>query len=100
MKMSHKNSSRRKRRHAHITYEVLDTKTGQLLVGLNNYYEIADAINDDKKGTYKNFKFSNDELEELSVAGWLHDFGKVATPEHVMNKSTKLEGLFDKIANI
>ena len=44
--MSNVNSSRRKRRYAHITYEVLDTKTGQRLVGLNNYYEIADAIND------------------------------------------------------
>ena len=58
---------------------------------------IADAINNDKKGKYKNFLFSDDEMEELSIAGWLHDFGKVATPEYVMNKSTKLEGLFDKI---
>jgi len=39
-------------------------------------------------------------MEELFVAGWLHDFGKVATPEHVMNKSTKLEGLYDKIDQI
>ena len=31
------------------------------------------------------------------LRGWLHDFGKVATPEHIMNKSTKLECLFDKI---
>tara|TARA_Y100000310_G_scaffold22848_1_gene21836 strand:+ start:270 stop:542 length:273 start_codon:yes stop_codon:yes gene_type:complete len=40
------NSSRRKRRFANITYEVLDTKTGRRLIGLNNYYEIAQAIND------------------------------------------------------
>jgi|TARA_Y100000310_G_scaffold73874_1_gene70015 hypothetical protein len=39
------NTSRRKRRYANITYEVLDTKTGRRLIGLNNYYEIADAIN-------------------------------------------------------
>ena len=58
---------------------------------------IADAINKDKMGTYKDFNFSDDEMEELYVAGWLHDFGKVATPEHIMNKSTKLECLFDKI---
>ena len=58
---------------------------------------IADAINQDKSGTYKDFQFSDDEMEELYVAGWLHDFGKVATPEHIMNKSTKLECLFDKI---
>ena len=39
------NSSRRKRRFANISYEVQDTKTGRKLIGLNNYYEIADAIN-------------------------------------------------------
>ena len=61
---------------------------------------IANAINDDKKSNYKKFKFSEDEMEELYVAGWLHDFGKVATPEYVMNKSTKLEGLYDKIDHI
>lgn len=61
---------------------------------------IADAINLDNKDKFKDFKFKNDEMEELFVAGWLHDFGKVATPEHIMNKSTKLEGLYDKIDNI
>jgi len=61
---------------------------------------IADEINSDKSGFYKNFKFSDDELDELYVAGWLHDFGKVATPEYIMNKSTKLEGLYDKIDEI
>ena len=61
---------------------------------------IANAINDAKKGAFKGFKFNEEEMEELFVAGWLHDFGKVATPEHVMNKSTKLEGLYDKIDQI
>ena len=61
---------------------------------------IANAINEDQNGTFKDFKFKEDEMEELFVAGWLHDFGKVATPEHVMNKSTKLEGLYDKINQI
>jgi len=58
---------------------------------------LADAINNDNTGAYKKFSFNEDEMEELYVAGWLHDFGKVATPEHIMNKSTKLECLFDKI---
>jgi len=58
---------------------------------------VANAINKDKVGKYKNFKFNEDEMEELYVAGWLHDFGKVSTPEYIMNKSTKLEGFYDKI---
>ena len=58
---------------------------------------IAESINATMVEPYKKFNFTDDEMEELYVAGWLHDFGKVATPEHVMNKSTKLECLFDKI---
>ena len=61
---------------------------------------IAEEINSDKIGLFKNFLFSDDELDELYVAGWLHDFGKVATPEYIMGKSTKLEGLYDKIDEI
>ena len=61
---------------------------------------IAEEINSDKSGLFKSFLFSDDELDELYVAGWLHDFGKVATPEYIMNKATKLEGLHDKIDEI
>ena len=61
---------------------------------------IAEEINSDKVGLFKKFLFSEDELDELYVAGWLHDFGKVATPEYIMNKATKLEGLYDKIDEI
>ena len=60
----------------------------------------AEQVNSDKIGKYKDFSFSEDEMDELSVSGWLHDFGKVATPDHIMNKSTKLQGLYDKIDNI
>ncbi len=60
----------------------------------------AECINADQTDKYKDFSFSEDEMDELYVAGWLHDFGKVATPDHIMNKSTKLEGLYDKINQI
>ncbi len=61
---------------------------------------IAEYINSDTSDKYQNFSFSEDEMDELFVAGWLHDFGKVATPDHIMNKSTKLQGLYDKIDQI
>ena len=60
----------------------------------------AECINADQTDKYKDFSFTDDEMDELFVAGWLHDFGKVATPDHIMNKSTKLEGLYDKIDQI
>ena len=61
---------------------------------------LAECINSYQTDKYKDFSFSEDEMDELFVAGWLHDFGKVATPDHIMNKSTKLEGLYDKIDQI
>ena len=61
---------------------------------------IADYINSDVDDMYKDFSFSDDEMDELYVAAWLHDFGKVATPDHIMNKSTKLQGLYDKIDQV
>jgi hypothetical protein len=36
-------------------------------------------------------------MYELKIAAWLHDCGKVATPEYVVDKSTKLETIFDRI---
>ena len=61
---------------------------------------IAGYINSDVDDMYKDFSFSDDEMDELYVAAWLHDFGKVATPDHIMNKSTKLQGLYDKIDQV
>ena len=34
---------------------------------------------------------------ELRIAGWLHDCGKVTTPEYVVDKATKLETIFDRV---
>jgi len=43
------------------------------------------------------FSMSEEELYELKIAGLLHDCGKVTTPVHVIDKSTKLETIFDRI---
>lgn len=57
----------------------------------NYSVKIAQKINDINYGKYKNVDFSKDELDELNMAAWLHDVGKVVIPVNVMNKSTKLE---------
>ena len=36
----------------------------------------------------------------MHVAAWLHDCGKVTTPEYVVDKATKLETLCDRIHEI
>jgi len=49
---------------------------------------------------FENFSLSEEEWEELHIAAWLHDCGKVTTPEYVVDKSTKLETIYDRIHEI
>src|SRR5262249_45638460 len=43
---------------------------------------------------------SADQWEALHIAGWLHDCGKVTTPEYVVDKATKLETIYDRIHEV
>jgi len=38
--------------------------------------------------------------KELEYAAWLHDCGKIVTPEYVMDKATKLETIYNRIHEI
>jgi HD-GYP domain-containing protein (c-di-GMP phosphodiesterase class II)/HAMP domain-containing protein len=58
---------------------------------------IADAACRTTEGRLKDFQLSDEERYELRIAALLHDCGKVATPVHVMDKATKLEGILDQI---
>ncbi len=58
---------------------------------------LADAAAETPYGPLKEFTMTEDDRYELKIAGWLHDCGKVTTPEHVVDKSTKLETIFDRI---
>lgn len=51
-------------------------------------------------GPYRDFSLDDDGWETLHVAAWLHDCGKVTTPEYVVDKATKLETLYDRIHEI
>ncbi len=56
-------------------------------------------INEDRS-VFKDIKYTKDELKELEVAAWMHDVGKIATPEYILDKATKLETIYDRIAEI
>lgn len=58
---------------------------------------IAERLNETKEGVFKDLQFSEDELKELSMAGMMHDVGKIITPEYVIDKSKKLETIVNRI---
>ena len=58
---------------------------------------LADAACEIQVGPLKDFDLSEEEKYALDVAGWLHDCGKITTPEYVVDKGTKLETIFDRI---
>ncbi|MHC8508749.1 MAG: HD domain-containing phosphohydrolase [Rhodospirillales bacterium] len=51
-------------------------------------------------GPFADFDLNEEEWRELQIATWLHDCGKVTTPEYVVDKATKLETIHDRIHEI
>ena len=49
---------------------------------------------------FSGYQPTEDEWEALHIAAWLHDCGKVTTPEYVVDKATKLETINDRIHEI
>ncbi|MCS3904561.1 HD-GYP domain-containing protein (c-di-GMP phosphodiesterase class II) [Methylohalomonas lacus] len=58
---------------------------------------LADAACRTRSGPLADFSMTDQEKYELEVAAWLHDCGKITTPEFVIDKATKLETIFDRI---
>lgn len=61
---------------------------------------MAKVIHQKKEGTFKEIVFDEDSMHELRIAAWMHDIGKVTTPVEIMEKSTKLQTIFDRIHHI
>jgi len=61
---------------------------------------LAQAACDATDGPYAGFSMTADEWEALHIAAWLHDCGKVTTPEYVVDKATKLETIYNRIHEI
>nr|WP_222124883.1 HD family phosphohydrolase [Variovorax boronicumulans] len=59
---------------------------------------LADAVDATDDGPLASFKMTERDRYELKIAGLLHDCGKISTPVHVVDKATKLQTLFDRIA--
>ncbi|GEA59544.1 HD domain-containing phosphohydrolase [Vibrio comitans] len=52
-------------------------------------------------GIFSDFQFASDaERREFRIAAWLHDCGKITTPEHIVDKGSKLEANYNRIHEI
>ena len=58
---------------------------------------MAKTVNRIDEGPFADFYFSDDELRELHMAAWMHDVGKITTPEWIIDKPTKLTSIVDRI---
>ncbi len=61
---------------------------------------LATAAVQEDSGPLKDFEMSNDDWYALNIASWLHDCGKVTTPEYIVDKATKLETIYNRIHEI
>ncbi|MDY7560502.1 HD domain-containing phosphohydrolase [Pseudomonas sp. 10B1] len=61
---------------------------------------LARAAAASQQPAFLDFHPTEDEWETLHIAAWLHDCGKVTTPEYVVDKATKLETLHNRIHEI
>ncbi len=62
---------------------------------------LAEAASEANDGVFADFKFgTEDEWREFRIGAWLHDCGKVTTPEFVIDKATKLETIHNRLHEI
>ena len=61
---------------------------------------LAQAACDASDGPYAGFALDAQQWEAVHIASWLHDCGKVTTPEYVVDKATKLETIHDRIHEV
>ncbi len=88
----------------HLLAGAIDTKspyTGGHCARVPTIFQmLLEAAHEAGEGPLAHFRLDENGREEARLAAWLHDCGKVTTPEYVMDKATKLETLHDRIHEI
>ena len=69
---------------------------GHIERGVELTLMLAEALNRADYGPWKDFTFSPEELKELRYSAWMHDIGKISIPEYILDKSTRLQGFYDR----
>ncbi|UTF60593.1 HD domain-containing phosphohydrolase [Gilvimarinus sp. DA14] len=61
---------------------------------------LARAAHESEDPPFAGFRFNDTQWREFRIAAWLHDCGKITTPEHIVDKGTKLETIYNRIHEI
>ncbi|WP_116364892.1 HD domain-containing phosphohydrolase [Parahaliea mediterranea] len=62
---------------------------------------LARHASDSQMPAFADFKLdSQEQWREFRIAAWLHDCGKITTPEHVVDKGSKLETIYNRIHEV
>lgn len=61
---------------------------------------VAQAVDACTEGPLAQAAFDEDQMAELRLAAWMHDIGKITTPEWVVDKPTKLTTIFDRVDHL
>ncbi|MES2531568.1 MAG: metal-dependent phosphohydrolase, partial [Pseudomonadota bacterium] len=61
---------------------------------------MVERMHDDTDGPYRDFAMTADERYAFYLGAWLHDCGKVTSPEHIVDKATKLELIYNRIHEV
>lgn len=49
------------------------------------------------EGALKDFTLTDEEMYEVRIGAWMHDCGKLTTPDYILEKGRKLEAFCDRI---
>lgn len=58
-----------------------------------------DRLNNDPASPYAG-RWNAEQRYEFKLGAWLHDCGKITSPEHIIDKATKLETIYNRIHEI
>ena len=62
---------------------------------------LARAAEETAEGPLANFRLGGEEAwREFRIGAWMHDCGKITTPEYVVDKATKLEANYNRIHEV
>jgi len=62
---------------------------------------LAERASASSDGPFDQFELSgDDQWREYRIAAWLHDCGKITTPEHIVDKGSKLETIYNRIHEV